>query len=135
MRTFPLFTLFILAITWLAHPASAAPSPPSPDFTAIDTYVEAQMKAARIPGVALAIVQDDQIVHLQGYGVADPAGRPVTPQTPFLIASTVKPFTALAIMQHVEAGRVSWTRPYSVTCPGSVLPTRPPLPKSPCAIY
>jgi len=111
VKTFPLLQLFILAIAWLAHPASAVLPPAAPDFTAVDSYVEAQMKEARIPGVALAIVQDDHIVHLQGYGVADPAGRPVTPQTPFLIASTVKPFTALAIMQLVEAGRVELDAP------------------------
>ena len=36
------------------------------DFAAVDAYIAAQMDIARIPGVAVAIVQDDQILHLKG---------------------------------------------------------------------
>ena len=53
----------------------------------------------------------DQVVHLRGFGQADPAGRPVTPQTPFLIASLGKSMTALAVMQLVEAGHVELDAP------------------------
>jgi len=47
-----------------------------------------QMRDLRIPGLALGIVQGDQIVHLKGFGQAGPDGRPVTPQTPFQLAIT-----------------------------------------------
>src|SRR5215216_1356402 len=78
----------------------------TPDFAAIDTYVEEQMKDIHLPGVALGIIRGDQIVYLKGYGVADPSGRAVTAETPFLLASLAKPVTALAVMQLVEAGKV-----------------------------
>ena len=81
------------------------------DPTAIDEYVIARMQAARIPGLALAIVKDDQIVYLKGYGRADPSARPVTPQTPFVIGSVTKPFTALAVMQLVELGKLELDAP------------------------
>jgi CubicO group peptidase (beta-lactamase class C family) len=81
------------------------------DFKAIDGYISAKMGAARIPGVALAIVKGDQIVYLKGYGRADPAGRAVTPQTSFIIGSVTKAFTALAVMQLVEAGQVELDAP------------------------
>jgi len=81
------------------------------DFAAVDAYIAAQMDIARIPGVAVAIVQDDQILHLKGYGVADPTGREVNPQTPFKIFSTVKTFTALAIMELVESGQIDLDAP------------------------
>jgi CubicO group peptidase (beta-lactamase class C family) len=81
------------------------------DYEAIDEYITARMRSDRIPGVALAIVKDDQIVYLKGYGRADQSGRPVTPQTPFLIGSITKPFTALAVMQLVEAGKVDLDAP------------------------
>lgn len=81
------------------------------DFAAIDAYVTEQMNNLRIPGMALGIVQGDQIVHLQGFGVADSAGRAVTPQTPFYIASVTKSFTALAVMQLVEAGKIDLDAP------------------------
>lgn len=77
----------------------------------IDRYVAATMHSARIPGLALAIVESDRIVYLKGYGRADPSGRPVTPQTPFMIGSITKPFTALAVMQLVDAGRIELDAP------------------------
>ena len=51
----------------------------APDFAAIDHYIKAQMQATRLSGLALGIVQGDQIVHLKGFGSADPTGRAVTP--------------------------------------------------------
>jgi CubicO group peptidase (beta-lactamase class C family) len=50
-------------------------------------------------------------VHLAGFGQADSSGRPVTAQTPFLTASLNKSFTALAVMQLVEAGKVDLDAP------------------------
>jgi len=81
------------------------------DFAAIDAYVTEQMNNLGIPGMALGIVQDDQIVHMQGFGVADSSGRRVTPQTPFHIGSVTKSFTALAVMQLVEAGKINLDAP------------------------
>lgn len=83
----------------------------SPDLGAIDVYIETQMKEIGLPGLALGIVQGDQIVYLQGYGLADRTGRAVTAQTPFRLASLAKPVTALAIMQLVEAGKVELDAP------------------------
>lgn len=77
----------------------------------IDKYVEDQMEELRIPGAALAVVQGDQIVHLKGFGSADPGGRAVTAQTPFIIGSTSKSFTALAVMQLVEQGKIDLDAP------------------------
>src|SRR5215207_1615433 len=76
------------------------------EFDAVDTYVSRKMKELGIPGAALVIVQGDRIVHLKAFGVADGSDRPVTPQTPFFTGSTGKSFTALAIMQLVEAGKI-----------------------------
>ena len=81
-----------------------------PDLAAIDRYVRSEMDAQRIPGLALGIVHGDRIVHVQGFGQADSRGREVTPQTPFLIGSVTKSFTALAIMQLSEAGQAATGR-------------------------
>ncbi len=72
----------------------------------VDNYVSARLERGRIPGAALAIVHGDSIVHLRTFGAADPAGRPVTPDTPFILGSTTKPITATAVMMLVEAGRI-----------------------------
>jgi len=77
----------------------------------IDNFVEAQMRELHIPGLALAIVQGDQIMYLKGYGIADTSGRPVTPATLFIIGSTTKSFTALSVMQLVEQGKIELDAP------------------------
>ncbi len=77
----------------------------------IDAYVTRMMRSARIPGAAVGIVKGDRVVYLRGFGRADPSGRPVTPQTPFLIGSVTKSFTALAVLQLVERGQVDLDAP------------------------
>jgi CubicO group peptidase (beta-lactamase class C family) len=105
-------SLVILLACLTSSTAFASPSQATvPDFAAIDAYVKAQMKDIRLPGLALGIIRGDQIIYLKGYGVADPSGRTVTPQTPFSLASLAKPVTALAIMQLVEAGKVELDAP------------------------
>lgn len=101
----PLVALPPLAVT-AGQPATTAP-----DFAAIDQYVESEMQATGVPGLALGIVRGDQIVHLRGFGDADESGRPVTPETPFIMASVGKSFTALAVMQLVEAGQLDLDAP------------------------
>ena len=91
--------------------STVAAADDGPDLAAIDRYVRSEMDAQRIPGLALGIVHGDRIVHVQGFGQADRSGRDVTPQTPFLIGSVTKSFTALAIMQLSEAGRVQLDAP------------------------
>lgn len=86
--------------------ARAAALPAAVDSAALDAYVDSQMRTLKIPGLALGIVQGDQVVYLHGYGQAAPDGRPVTPQTPFMIGSTGKSLTALAVMQLVEVGKI-----------------------------
>jgi CubicO group peptidase (beta-lactamase class C family) len=80
-------------------------------YEAIDAYIEREMRRLNIPGVSLAIVEGDQIVHLRGFGKARPGGEAPTPQTPFAIGSVTKSFTALAVMQLVEAGKIDLDAP------------------------
>lgn len=76
----------------------------------IDAFVDDRMDQSSIPGVALTIVQDGQVLHSRGFGHASD-GQAVTPQTPFIIGSTTKSITALAVMQLVDAGMVDLDAP------------------------
>jgi CubicO group peptidase (beta-lactamase class C family) len=80
-------------------------------FEAVDAYVEQQMRRLNIPGASLAIVEGNQIVHLRSFGRAHPNGETPSPQTPFFIGSLTKSFTALAVMQLVEAGKIKLDAP------------------------
>ena len=103
----------VLVAACLVAPTSSLPASasPDPDLASIDAYIEQEMRDVHIPGLALGIVHNDEVVHLRGFGEADPAGRAVTSQTPFILASASKSFTALAIMQLVESGKVDLDAP------------------------
>ncbi|MDX2262559.1 MAG: serine hydrolase domain-containing protein [Gemmatimonadales bacterium] len=104
---FPL--LFVGTLHGQSAPARSQ-SGAAPDFAAIDAYVTREMRGERIPGVSIAIVHGGEVVHARGFG-ADGAGHAITPQTPFLLGSMSKSFTALALMQLVQAGRVNLDSP------------------------
>lgn len=87
------------------------PASSSTPYNEIDRYIEAQMARLSIPGAALVIVEGEQIVHARGFGRACPGGEAPAPQTPFFIGSLTKSFTALAVMQLVEAGKVELDAP------------------------
>lgn len=82
-------------------------------FEALDAFVTEQMDRLQLPGLALALIKEGQIVYEQGYGVADASGRAVTPHTPFMIASTSKQLTGLAVQQLVRDGELELDAPVS----------------------
>ncbi len=80
------------------------------DNESIDTFIKEEMRTSRIPGLALGIVKNGEIAYLKSYGHAG-NGRNLTPQTPFLIGSLSKSFTAVATMQLAEADLLNLDAP------------------------
>ncbi|WP_165947234.1 serine hydrolase [Micromonospora sp. 15K316] len=111
-----LATLLAVVATGLvvAAPAAAAPTdeniPTSDAIAGVEEYLRKQQDEHRIPGLAYAIVGRDRVIGQAAWGI-DGQGAAVTGQTPFLIGSVSKPFTALAVMRLVEAGRVNLDDP------------------------
>ena len=89
----------------------------------IEQYVTAIHRQLRIPGLAIAIVQNQKIIYQRGLGDATP-GRSVTPQTPFILGSLSKSFTALAIMQLIEADKLALDTPVQQYLPWFTLRDR-----------
>lgn len=88
----------------------------------LHAFMSAAMADAKVPGAAVAIVQNGALVFAQGFGVTsldDP--QPVTPQTRFMIGSTTKPLTTLMMARLVEAGRFAWSTPVTELLPGFAL--------------
>ncbi|UCG54085.1 MAG: serine hydrolase [Dehalococcoidia bacterium] len=68
-------------------------------YPEVDDYIVRQMKADEIPGLAIVVVQGEEVVYCKGFGNASVKGNlPVTPQTIFDLASVSKSFTALGVL-------------------------------------
>jgi CubicO group peptidase (beta-lactamase class C family) len=80
--------------------------------TRVDSLVRATMATRGVPGAAVAVLRRDTLVAARGYGVTDrERGTAVTPATIFQIASTTKPFTAMAVLLLADSGRVELDAP------------------------
>jgi CubicO group peptidase (beta-lactamase class C family) len=78
-------------------------------------WLDGQLRERNLPGVAVGVVADQDLVWSRGFGMADVAGKtPVTPQTKFRMASHSKLFTATAVMQLREQGRLRLDDPVSL---------------------
>ena len=110
-----LAALVLGAAYLVSKPGSDKPAANGPDagsnFAEIESFVQKEMAAQRIPGLAIGIVQGDRVAYVRGFGTADDSGTEVTAETPFIIGSVTKSITALAIMQLVEANKVELDAP------------------------
>src|SRR5262245_11646159 len=105
------------AVVWVTVIALAGCARPD----AVDTIVHDEMAREYIPGVAVVVLKADQIVKLGSYGVTGTI-RPIPTKVDsiFRIQSATKPFTAVATMMLVEAGKVGLDDPitkYVTGCP------------------
>ncbi|MFJ2767254.1 serine hydrolase domain-containing protein [Streptomyces sp. NPDC087300] len=90
--------------------ASAADGPTPAQLKRVDAHAQAQRERLRVPGMALAVVKDDAVVHRRTWG-KDGDGEPITRQTPFLVGSLAKPITATAVLHLAEAGSLELDAP------------------------
>ena len=106
--TLALFLIFRASAAWSQSSVStnALDSPAAEAF--FDQYFTKQMKAFHVPGATVALVKDGEILALKGYGYANVEQKiPVDAnRTVFRLASVSKVFTATAVLQLVEQGKL-----------------------------
>ncbi len=88
----------------------------NPEFAAqrelLEKWIQAEMEFRNQPGLAIAVVYDQELVWSRGFGFADLEKRiPMTPTTPFRIASITKTFTSTAILQLRDRGKLQLDDP------------------------
>ena len=94
-----------------------------------------RMQQLHIEGVSIAVVHHGVIEWARGYGIATPAGAPVTPGTLFQAGSISKPVAAMGALHLVQEGKLSldadvnakltsWKVPASDAAPGAVVTLR-----------
>jgi CubicO group peptidase (beta-lactamase class C family) len=79
------------------------------DVFALEALIQDEMAAARVPGLALAVVRESRVVYARGFGVTsvEEGGRPITPATLFRIGSITKTLTGTAVVRLVEQGKLA----------------------------
>ncbi len=77
-----------------------------------EQYAEESMCDWETPGMAVTIVQGDDIVYSKAFGVkTDKGNNPVTTDTIFQVGSTSKAFTAVLVAMLVDEGKIKWKDP------------------------
>lgn len=100
-----LLTLFISLPALQAQESDFLP----PQF---DRFVERGMQKWDVPGLAIGIVKDGEVIHTRGYGVKKLGESPrVNENTQFGIASVSKHMAALSLGMLVDEGEISWNDP------------------------
>ncbi|MEZ4997702.1 MAG: serine hydrolase [Bacteroidales bacterium] len=75
----------------------------------IDKLVTRTLETFNVPGIAVAVVKDDRIVHMKGYGVRSiTTGEKTDENTLFAIASNSKAFTSAALGILIDEGKLTW---------------------------
>src|SRR5688572_24941650 len=99
--------LFVIALSGCAHEPARADR-----YAALDAMLQSEARALALPGVSAALMLRGELVWTGVEGWADSERRiPVTPDTPFNIASLTKPMTGVVMMQMVQNGQLSLDTP------------------------
>lgn len=84
-----------------------------------EAYLVEKMNQLEVPGAAVALVRDGELVYANGFGVRDlDTGEPVTPETRMMIGSSTKSMTTLLMAMLVDDGDFAWDTPVT-----DILPT------------
>lgn len=84
------------------------------NYDKIDDYLNRCVQNAKIPALTVTIVDKDNVLFSESYGRCDNC------DTPFVLGSVSKSFTAVCIMQLVEQGKIDLNDKISVYLPGTV---------------
>ncbi|MCK4661414.1 MAG: serine hydrolase [Bacteroidales bacterium] len=88
------------------------------DFNQLDTYFENAITNWEVPGMAIAIVQDDSVIYSKGFGIRNiNSDEKIDEYTLFGIASNTKAFTSAAIAILIDEGKISLDDPVTKYIP------------------
>lgn len=97
-------TVLLLALSLSAWARPLTPA----ELQSFEAYAEQARQAWGTPGMAVALIADNQVVYTHGFGNRSQGGPAVTPETLFQIGSTSKSFTSSLVALQVQAGKLNW---------------------------
>ena len=81
-------------------------------FAEIETFLQSLIDTGGIPGITIAITIGEDIIYTNGFGVTNTdTKKKLEPKNTFHIASVSKTFTATAVMQLYERGKIDINKP------------------------
>ena len=105
------FSFWALGVALVCAAPLQAPAGDDP-LAGLDAAIESAREQWHAPGLAVAIVKDDQVVYQRGFGTKHLGSNdPVDAHTAFTLASTTKAFTAMALGLLVDDGKLRWDDP------------------------
>ncbi|MEP7345286.1 MAG: serine hydrolase [Gemmatimonadaceae bacterium] len=118
LRAIVLATLMV-ACSERAERATVDPDGPYISVAkSIERFVRHEMVDKHLPGLSIALVDDQRIVWAQGFGLEDQKdSTPATAQTVYRVGSVSKLFTDIAVMQLVEQGKLNLDAPIKTYLP------------------
>lgn len=106
--------LFVLWLSILPFPQAAYAQSDGQQYREVAERRLDELGGPKMPGIAYAVVEQGEISEVGAWGVKRLGGdEPIGPDTPFMIGSISKSFTAIGVLQLVEAGQVSLDGPIS----------------------
>lgn len=119
MKRLQVFLACFLALALCAGAIHSAPKQEKkPDLKGFNEFVTKGMAEWKVPGLAISIVKDGNVIFAEGFGFRDvKQNLKVTPQTLFAIGSCSKAFTATAVGILVDEGKVDWDKPVRTYLP------------------
>ena len=122
MKRVVLLILLALAVILLVHYSAPAAPVLTPELQQrLDLLVEQleqQRQMLHVPGMAIAVVKDDEVILTHGFGIASVEEEtPVTPETIFAIGSSTKAFTSTLVGMLVDEDKMDWDDPVTEYLP------------------
>lgn len=109
----------LLVVWWTVVLLPAQVRAQAAPLAGLDAYITRAMVDWEVPGLAIAVVRNDSVIHARGYGVRELGGSdPVDEHTLFAIASTTKAMTAAALGMLVDEERLDWDDHVTEHLPG-----------------
>jgi CubicO group peptidase (beta-lactamase class C family) len=138
LRPWSLSLLVLVACHRAATPADGGTTPPVASADAATTAADAELAARlerlegelekarvehHVPGMAIAVVKNGEVVLARGFGLSDLEHRtPATDETVFSIGSSTKAFTSTMVGMLVDEGKLNWDDPIDKYVPELKLP-------------
>ena len=114
----PLFLTIILLVVFSAIDTPTSAPELQQKLDILVEQLEQQRQTLHVPGMAIAVVKDDEVILTHGFGIASVEKEtPVTPETIFAIGSSTKAFTSNLVGMLVDEGKMDWDDPVTEYLP------------------